>query len=479
MESIDSNHAQASAINDNPQGDVTPPSAVADLAATQGTTGGSIVLTWTATGDDNNVGTASHYIIRYSTISDFNWTGNFDNTTLWKNNRNVSGISGTPESEIVTGLFGGTTYYFALKAADDIPNLSPVSSTAAAWAQIDLIPPAPPSELTAEDTQGDHGGSVTLRWNLSGDDGTGQNDVYGYKIYRSMFSSTYISSAPIAQVQKGIAKYIDSSAETNRKFYYVLAAFDSTNNSVFSNEANAVSADNWRFFDSSWGGSVRLSDGFEVYIPKNAASQNDNILVYRVDSEDFVIQSSFKTLSYAKPTAIIYEIKFEKPETKLRSPVTIILPYKDSEITGMDPENLRIYTLLGSRWQIVNTSVVNLQNKKVSAEVNHFSMYAIMEYVPFGPLITSESVYTYPNPAKGDNLTFKFLVADKSYVTLDVYNVAGEKVVRLEKANCSAGVTSEIVWDIKNIASGVYVYIVKAKSASGEKSVTKKLAIIH
>ena len=64
-------------------------------------------------------------------------------------------------------------------------------------------------------------------------------------------------------------------------------------------------------------------------------------------------------------------------------------------------------------------------------------------------------------------------------MAIDVYNVAGEKVARLEKANCPAGVTSELVWSVKEIASGVYVYRVRAESASGGKTVTKKLAVIH
>ena len=64
-------------------------------------------------------------------------------------------------------------------------------------------------------------------------------------------------------------------------------------------------------------------------------------------------------------------------------------------------------------------------------------------------------------------------------MAIDVYNVAGEKVARLTKENCPAGLTSEIAWNIRDIASGVYVYRVQAESASGRKTVTKKLAVIH
>ena len=45
------------------------------------------------------------------------------------------------------------------------------------------------------------------------------------------------------------------------------------------------------------------------------------------------------------------------------------------------------------------------------------------------------NVYTYPNPAKGDRLTFKYRVGDNADVTVDVYNLAGERVTHLEKYN--------------------------------------------
>jgi hypothetical protein len=62
---------------------------------------------------------------------------------------------------------------------------------------------------------------------------------------------------------------------------------------------------------------------------------------------------------------------------------------------------------------------------------------------------------------------------------VEVYNVAGEKVASLQKADCPAGQASEIAWDVRGIASGVYVYRLEAQSSVGDKSVTKKLAVIH
>ena len=477
-ESADSPQASAVSVNDDPSSDGTAPSAAADLAAGQGSLGGRAALAWTAPGNDGIVGAASHYEIRYASYSSFDW-GGFSGASLWKSSRPVSGAYGSPEAEEVSGLFGGVTYYFRLKAYDFNGNAGALSNPATAWATLDLIPPAAPSELAVTDTNGDHGGRLTLTWGLSADDGSGAGDVYGYKVYRSLAAGQYVSSSPYASAAAGETGYIDQSATVNLKYYYSVAAFDSTNNSTMTAEAHGISADNWRFFDAAQGGTVRLQDGAEVNIPRNAANQNDNIMVTRLNPSTYQPLFTVRANTAVRPTGVVYEVKFENPATKLTSAAEVLLPYTDADIAGLEEENLRIYKLAGPDWRLLDTSEVLPEANKVRAETDSFSVFSIMQYVPSGALMTAGAVYTYPNPAKGDSLTFKFYVADKASVSIDVYNVAGEKVARLTRENCPAGLTSEIAWDIRKIASGVYVYRVKAESASGAKTVTKKLAIIH
>jgi hypothetical protein len=45
--------------------------------------------------------------------------------------------------------------------------------------------PHPVSQLTARDTDNDHGHSITLRWQLSPDDGAGLKNVIAYEVYRA------------------------------------------------------------------------------------------------------------------------------------------------------------------------------------------------------------------------------------------------------------------------------------------------------
>ena len=104
--------------------DTTPPSAITDLA-TSNPTSDSITLTWTAPGDDEDVGVASEYDIRYSTslIDEGNW----DSATQVDGEPTPS-PAGTKEIFTVTGLSTDTTYYFAMKTADEVPNWSELSN---------------------------------------------------------------------------------------------------------------------------------------------------------------------------------------------------------------------------------------------------------------------------------------------------------------------------------------------------------------
>lgn len=120
------------------------PETITNLAATDVTIT-SVTLTWTSPADAGN-GSASVYDIRYSTspITE----GNFSSATPVPNPP-APQPAGTPEEFTVTGLQGGTTYYFAIKSADFFGNFSEVSNVVEqATAQPPVIVVSPAS-LTA------------------------------------------------------------------------------------------------------------------------------------------------------------------------------------------------------------------------------------------------------------------------------------------------------------------------------------------
>ncbi len=108
----------------NPLTDNIPPASVTDLIISENTTS-SVTLTWTAPGNDANVGTASKYDIRYSTsnITEANWAAATQCT-----GEPEPQPAGSSENFPVTGLTPDTKYYFAIKTADEVPNWSGLSN---------------------------------------------------------------------------------------------------------------------------------------------------------------------------------------------------------------------------------------------------------------------------------------------------------------------------------------------------------------
>ncbi len=106
--------------------DSTPPDAITDLAAFDPGSN-TMSLSWTATGDDGSVGTASYYDVRYSTSAITE--ANFYSADRAGNEPDPQ-PSGSLEEMEVGGLDFSTTYYFAVKAFDEFGNASPISNLA-------------------------------------------------------------------------------------------------------------------------------------------------------------------------------------------------------------------------------------------------------------------------------------------------------------------------------------------------------------
>jgi|GEM_PF-1528557 len=112
--------------------DQMAPAAISDLTAAVQSID-SVLLEWTAPGDDGSVGQAKEYFIRYSTSP-------IGGEAAWSAATAVSavpvpGAAGAQESFGIGDLEAGTTYYFAVKTSDDVGNVSAISNIAEATPQ--------------------------------------------------------------------------------------------------------------------------------------------------------------------------------------------------------------------------------------------------------------------------------------------------------------------------------------------------------
>ena len=126
--------------------DVTRPSPITNLAVAQ-TNDNSVLLTWTATGDDDASGQAAVYELKLSStpITDANFAsaGTVSIAVAPK-------AAGSAEQFVVGGLTPGTVYYFAIRAIDDAGNVglssnSPTTTTLGS----DTVPPGQIKDLNA------------------------------------------------------------------------------------------------------------------------------------------------------------------------------------------------------------------------------------------------------------------------------------------------------------------------------------------
>jgi formylglycine-generating enzyme required for sulfatase activity/phosphodiesterase/alkaline phosphatase D-like protein len=149
--------------------DVTPPASITTLVVSC-VNDGNAVLTWKSTGDDGNVGTASWYDLRYSTVSG----ASYELMTR------VIGVpapktAGSDETYTVHNLLPNTTYYFLLKIGDEVINWSDVSNVGSCGTP-DTVPPRRIIDLSSPSASGT---SVTLSWTATGDDSlTGTATTY-------------------------------------------------------------------------------------------------------------------------------------------------------------------------------------------------------------------------------------------------------------------------------------------------------------
>ncbi|UCF06606.1 MAG: VCBS repeat-containing protein, partial [bacterium] len=138
--------------------DIWAPSPVIDLAVVS-TADTSVTLSWTATGDDSTVGTASFYDIRYSNL--LITAGNFYDADTVAAEPPPQGV-GSPETFEVTGLVSGLKYYFALKAGDVDNNWSDISNCVSAFTDL-----GSPEVTSVKDIPNDQGKRVVVSWNRS------------------------------------------------------------------------------------------------------------------------------------------------------------------------------------------------------------------------------------------------------------------------------------------------------------------------
>lgn len=182
----------------------------------------TVNVSWTAPGDDGQIGTAMDYELRWSTspIDNANWADAKNIVATTPTPR----VSGTRQRAVVRGLTRGTTYWFAIKTVDDAGNWSNISNIVQ-WEWVyDTAPPSAPTGVTAA-KQGD--GSVRVSWSPNS-----EADLAGYDVYRALSAGGPFSALNGSLVTP--TEYADDTlpAGTETVWYQIGARDDSGNESA-------------------------------------------------------------------------------------------------------------------------------------------------------------------------------------------------------------------------------------------------------
>lgn len=140
----------------------------------------SLVVSWTAPGDDGDVGQAAAYELRIATSP---MTAASFGSGLVVPGTPDPATAGSRESFVVRGLTRGASYWLGIRTMDDAGNWSAVSNIVSFSLAPDAAPPAAPAGVSTQVLTGGTP-SVRVAWAANA-----EADLAGYRIYRATSAS--------------------------------------------------------------------------------------------------------------------------------------------------------------------------------------------------------------------------------------------------------------------------------------------------
>jgi len=168
---------------DVPPPDTVAPAAVDDLMVTSAYTDG-FDLTWTAPGDDGDLGTSASYQLGYMAGSAIETAADWAAATIISDYLPDPKPGGGEESFRLAGLDEDRVYGLSIRALDEVGNISPLGPPLTAQTEAVIVPDTtPPARVSDLEIVQEYEDGFDLRWTAPGDDGTsGWADryVFGY-----------------------------------------------------------------------------------------------------------------------------------------------------------------------------------------------------------------------------------------------------------------------------------------------------------
>ena len=85
--------------------------------------------------------------------------------------------------------------------------------------------------------------------------------------------------------------------------------------------------------------------------------------------------------------------------------------------------------------------------------------------------------YNWPNPVYGSTTQIRYYASEDADISIKIFDLAGMKVAELN-GKASAGVDTELTWNVSGIQSGIYLARVEAIGISRSDAAIIKIAVV-
>jgi len=235
---------------------------------------------------------------------------------------------------------------------------------------------------------------------------------------------------------------------------------------------------------------LNIFNGSKLFIPENALSGDVSITIMIPEFAEVSETSEDVDFGSEIITGINFVVSVGGVEVEgdyeFDEPLVITIPFKRGLLDklGLVPEDLGMY-FANDTGEIEDNGIINIvvdpDKNTITGEVPHFSTVVVAPKTAIPALVNDEESVlpngislsqNVPNPFN-PSTTISFSISEMGNVTVDVFNIAGQKVDTLVSELLHAG-SHTVTWDASEFSAGVYLYIVK----SGEFSKTMKMMLL-
>lgn len=371
----------------------------------------------------------------------------------------------------VAGAVEGKTYYARVRVRNEQGDYSAFSAYSAGTF-VDLTAPGLPSAIVSY-THPDHSTAYpVIRPSLTL---SGPADLSGIAGYRWRLDAAP-GTIPTAADPLGAATILTTTLLADGTWYFHAKAEDFAGNL-------SASTTHYKLIvkaavDPNATTVLLTADGFRIDVPTGA--------VTAVASVDITTPTSLPATGGGglAATSVARDLQMTDGTRVFQTGVTLSFPYTVAEIGGIAENSLRLfyYDTSAGAWVLIPNSSVDTLGKRVTAVVNHFTLFAIMG---FDPAATSvERLTNYPNPfspLRGQTTRLRYNLDADREVKIRIYDAFG-RAVRSDTfaagTNGGRAGPNEVVWngqagDGRRVEMGGYIAIVE----SGGKRETVKIGV--